>query len=162
MGRRGWQLVALSLAVGAVTGCGGVSDDVRDLETTLVDTYLKPLAKAGVSTSVETTCRFADPIDSPWHLNIKIKIDAPEKRVADILHGQGVVVVRDREPMIVQQIFNQPDDGWDGILQADGDGSLLWLERNNVTHSGFSDALGWGEVCPGSPNSPSPSPSPSR
>lgn len=162
MGRRRWQLVALSLTVGAVTGCSGVSDDVRDLETTLVDTYLKPLAKAGISTSVESTCRLADPIDSPWHLAIKIKIGAPEKRVADILAGEGVVVVRDREPMIVQQIFNQPDDGWDGILKADGDGSALSLERSYVTHSGFSDAVGWGEVCPGSPNSPSPNPSPSR
>ena len=156
MGRRGWLLVALSLLVGAVAGCGGVSDDVRDLETALVDTYLTPLSEADLSTSVESTCRLADPIDSRWHLSIKIRIGAPENRVADILDGEGVVVVRGREPMIVQQIRNQPNDGWDGILQADGDGSLLWLERSNVTHSGFSDAVGWGEVCPGSPSSPSP------
>ncbi|UQU62429.1 hypothetical protein COUCH_25765 [Couchioplanes caeruleus] len=158
MGRRGWQVVAVSLAAGAATACGGVGDGVRDVETTLVDTYLTPLTRAGFHPSVESTCRFADPVDTPWHLDVKIKVAASEKQVADILAEEGVVVVSDREPMIVQQIRDEPGDGWDGVLQADGDSSALLLERSDVTHSGFSDAVGWGEVCPGSPRSPSPSP----
>ncbi|GIM94203.1 hypothetical protein [Paractinoplanes toevensis] len=140
--------------VALVTGCSsgnGVHADVRDLEETLVATYLDPLEAAGIGTSVLRTCRFADPVDAPWHLLIEVRVDAPEDRVADVLTHEGVVVVRGREPMIVQQIFNQPNRGWDGILAKDGEKSKLGLERSYVDHAGWTDAVGWGEVCADTP-----------
>ncbi len=52
----------------------------------------------------------------------------------------------------MQQIRNEPDKGWDGILATRGQQSTLTLSHSNAEHDGFRDALGWGEVCPGSPS----------
>ena len=156
--------VCVDSAYGRVAGCRAgdgmqLSSNVHDLEATLAEHYLNPLSEAGITASVVRTCRFADPVDAPWHLWIELQVDAPEDRVADVLTGEGVVVVRDREPMIVQQVFNEPGKGWDGILATSGNRSRLSLERSYATHSGWTDALGWGEVCPDSPN-PGPETSP--
>ena len=141
------RLVAVSLVVGLTAGCGSGSD-VHDLEAVLAEKYLDPLGDAGITVSVVRTCRFADAVDTPWHLSVELRVDAPEDRVADVLTDAGVVVVRGREPMIVQQIRNEPEEGWDGILATSGDRSTLRLEHPYATHSGWTDALGWGEVCP--------------
>ncbi|GIF18225.1 hypothetical protein BJ973_008812 [Actinoplanes tereljensis] len=159
--RVGVRFAVLPLVIALVTGCSsgkGLHADVRDLEETLVATYLEPLNTAGIETSVVRTCRFADAVDAAWHLLIEVRVDAPEDRVADVLTHEKVVVVRGREPMIVQQIFNEPNQGWDGILEKDGDGSTLSLERSYVDHAGWKDAIGWGEVCADSPPAPSPVP----
>jgi hypothetical protein len=144
--RAGIGLTALA-AVALLAGCEQ-SADVGDLEATLAEHYLDPVTAAGMTPSVLSTCRFADPVDDPWHLRIEIRIDGPADRVADALVSKGVVVVRGREPMIVQQIRNEPGTGWDGILATAGGGSRLALERGDVTHAGWSDALGWAEECP--------------
>jgi hypothetical protein len=137
-------------AIALVAGCGSGSD-VHELEATFDAAYLAPLASAGMTTTVLRTCRFADPVDAPWHLLIDVRIDATEDRVADVLTRHDVVVVQGREPMIVQQIFNEPGKGWDGILEKSGDQSMLRLERSYATHSGRKDALGWAEVCADTP-----------
>jgi hypothetical protein len=155
------RFVVVPLVVALMTGCGSGNDvhaDVRDMEETLVATYLEPLNAAGIATSVVRTCRFADSVEAAWHLSIEVRVDAAEDRVADVLTHEGVVVVRGREPMIVQQIFNEPGKGWDGILEKNGDHTRLGLERSYVDHAGWKDAIGWGEVCPDSPPAPSPVP----
>jgi hypothetical protein len=144
--RAGIRLVAASLLVGLASGCSP-AEDVDGLEATFAQHYLDPLDAAGITASVTRTCRFDDPVDAPWHLSVQVAIDAPQERVAKVLTDADVVVVGHREPMIVQQIPGEPGVGWDGILAASGSRSTLSLEHSNATHSGWSDALGWGEVC---------------
>jgi hypothetical protein len=145
---RTWiRLGGAFLAVLLAAGCGG-SRDVNDVEKMLVEHYLDPLDSAGITTSVESACRYAGPVAAPWHLSIELRLDAPQQRVADFLKSEGIVVVADRQPMIVQQIPDNPTEGWNGTLAASGDKSILALVYNEATRSDWSGAVGWAEVCP--------------
>jgi hypothetical protein len=139
-------------------GCEA-SKDVEDVEDALVEQFLDPLATDGITLSVESACRYAGPVDAPWHLSMELRIDARRERVVDALKGEGMIVRSDREPMLLQQIPGKPDEGWNGSLVASGDDSILYLLYNNATHD-WPDALGWADVCPGSPGSATTSPAP--
>jgi hypothetical protein len=151
------RVVAAALAVSLVGGCGA-EPSVGDLEEMLAGTYLAPLTEAGLTTSVTRACRILNPGDAedtaatttggrPWHLAVDIDIDAPAARVADLLEAEDVVLRRDHDPMIVQQEFNKPGHGWDGILTATGDRSTLSLEHGNLAHDKLAGSLGWADVC---------------
>jgi hypothetical protein len=144
-----WIRFAAALSVvGLAAGCGA-SRDVDDVETALVEHYIDPLAAAGITAKVEDTCRYAEhSAEEPWHLEVELRLDAPPQQVADVLESEGMVVSRDREPMLVQQIPGNPRDGWNGVLATSGDDSTLGLVYNNATHSAWSGAVGWAEACP--------------
>lgn len=141
------RLGAVLLAAGLITGCGA-DRDVRAVEETLVEAYLDPLAAAGITAAVADTCKYAGGTEEPWHLSVELRLAAPEERVADVLESEGMVVRRDREPMIVQQVPGSPRDGWNGVLAAAADGSTLRLVFNNAAHAGWDGTVGWSEVCP--------------
>jgi hypothetical protein len=144
-----WIRFAAALSViWLAAGCGA-SRAVDDVETTLVEHYIDPLAAAGITANVEDSCRYAShSAEELWHLDVKLRLDAPPRQVADVLESEGMLVSRDQEPMHVQQIPGNPRDGWNGVLATSGDGSTLGLVYNNVTHSSWSGAVGWAEVCP--------------
>lgn len=141
------RLGAVLLAAGLVAGCGA-DREVREVEETLVEAYLDPLAAAGITVAVTDTCKYAGGTEEPWHLSVELRLAAPEERVADVLEREGMVVVRDREPMVVQQVPGVPREGWNGVLAGAADGSVLSLVFNNATHSDRQGAVGWSEVCP--------------
>lgn len=143
------RVAAALLAGGLVAGCGA-GRDVDDVEAALVDHYIDPLAAAGITATVEDTCRYAfQSAAEPWHLDVKLRLDAPARQVADVLESEGMVVSREnQESMHVQQIPGNPRDGWNGVLAMSGDGSILGLTYNNATPSAWSGAVGWAEVCP--------------
>lgn len=141
--RLGTALLAACLAAGC-----GASRDVADVEAMLAERYLEPLDAAGIHATVESACRYRGQIDAPWHLSTSLRLDAAQARVAEVLAGEGIIVVKDRDPMIVQQIRNDPTHGWNGALSAADGGSTLGLVFNNATRSERFGALGWAEVCP--------------
>ena len=145
---RPWSRLAGAAIVVWLAAACSTGSDIADVEAVLVDHYLDPLAETGITVSVESACRYAGPVDIPWHLEVALRLDAPPQRVADFVEQEGMVVRRDRDPMIVQQIPGAPTEGWNGSLEARRDGSVLKLVFNNVTRSGWSGAVGWAEVCP--------------
>jgi hypothetical protein len=140
-----WSAAAVSAVL--LSGCSA-DHSVAGVEDTLVDGYLEPLEKAGITVTVENACRYAGDVALPWHLSVALRLNAPADRVAGVLKDEDVVVVTDREPMIVQQIFDNPGDGWNGSLAAKGEQSLLALVFNNVDRSGWSGTVGWSDPCP--------------
>jgi hypothetical protein len=147
---RPWlRLAGAAIVVWLAAACN-TGSDVADVEAALVDHYLDPLTEAGMTASVQSACRYAGPTDHPWHLDVALRLDAPPERVADVLEQEGMVVRRDRDPMIVQQIPGAPSGGWNGSLEAWEEGSVLNLVFNNVMPAGWSGAVGWADVCPDS------------
>lgn len=144
------HLVRSVAALCAVVVLGGCTADhsVTDVEDMLIDEYLTPLEEAGITAAVEHACRYAGDITVPWHLSIVLRLGAPVDRVAGFLADEGMVVRTDRNPMIVQQIFDKPGDGWNGSLTASGEQSRLSLVFNNAERSGWSGAVGWSDSCP--------------
>ncbi|XVU29874.1 hypothetical protein ACQPZJ_23140 [Actinoplanes sp. CA-054009] len=145
-GRLGRAGVAVLAAV-AVGGCGA-DRSVSGAEETLIGSYLEPLEDAGIGVTVEHACRYAGDLDQPWHLSVGLRLEATAERAADVLKDEDMVVRDDREPMIVQQIFNKPEDGWNGSLAADGDRSVLSLVFSNAERSGWHGTVGWSDSCP--------------
>jgi hypothetical protein len=141
-----WSVIAV-LMVGMLSGCA-VDRSVAGVEDILIDNYLEPLEKAGIGVTVENACRYPGDMTYPWHVSVALRLDAPVDRVARFLQDEGMVVRTDRNPMIVQQIFNNPDDGWNGGLEAKGEQSLLSLVFNNAERSGWSGTVGWSDTCP--------------
>jgi hypothetical protein len=106
------------------------------------------LVAAGMAVEAEDTCRYpAQSATQPWHLNVRLTVEAPPARVAVVLEAEGIVVRGDREPMVVQQFPGNPRDGWNGALDWEGDHSVLGLTYNNATPSRSAAAIGWAEVC---------------
>jgi hypothetical protein len=139
--------VAAACAVVILSGCAA-DHSVAGVEDVLIDNYLEPLEKAGITVTVDHACRYAGDITFPWHLSVALRLDAPVDRVARFLENEGMVVRTDRDPMIVQQIFNNPGDGWNGSLAASGEQSMLSLVFNNAERSGWSGTVGWSDSCP--------------
>ncbi|MFF5078161.1 hypothetical protein ACFY36_14005 [Actinoplanes sp. NPDC000266] len=138
------------VAVVGLVVLGGCSGDrsVGGAEDVLVENYLEPLEEAGIGVTVEHSCRYAGDVGYPWHLSVALRLDGALERVAGFLEGEGMMVCRDHEPMIVQQVFNHPEDGWNGSLAADGQRSVLSLVFNNAERSGWDGAVGWADSCP--------------
>jgi hypothetical protein len=150
---------AALLAAGLLVGGCAASTEVGDVAPLLTEGFLDPLAAAGLPATVTDTCRYAGPAeDERWHLSVELRVAADEKRVAAALLDAGVVVVRDREPMIVQQFPGRPSDGWNGGLRADRAATVLGLVFNNARHTSGPAALGWSEICPDGPVGTAPSP----
>jgi hypothetical protein len=147
---RMWPRLAGAVMVVWLAAACTTGNDVADVEAVLVDHYLDPLAETGITASVQSACRYAGPVDLPWHLDVALRLDAAPERVADFLEREGMVVRRDREPMTVQQVPGAPNQGWNGTLRASEQGSVLNLVFNNVTRSGWTGAVGWADVCPDS------------
>jgi hypothetical protein len=141
------RLAGVLLVAGLATGCGS-GHSVEDGESALAKGYLESLDAAGIRVTVMKACRYQGPVDAPWHLSVELRLDAEPGRVAEVLVDEGVVVVRDRDPMIVQQVHNEPASGWNGALEASAGGSVLNLTYNNAKPSGRYGALGWAEECP--------------
>jgi hypothetical protein len=141
------RLGSVILLLGLVAGCGA-SRDVADVERMLAERYLKPLEAAGIHATVESACRYRGEFDAPWHLSTSLRLDAAPARVAKVLADEGIVVDGDRDPMIVQQIRNDPSHGWNGSLTSAEGGSTLGLVFNNATRSDHFAALGWADICP--------------
>lgn len=146
--RHGTALLAILL----VARCG-TSSDVTDVEDMLVERFLDPLAAGGITASIEGACRYPGSVDAPWHLKVELHLDASPRNGADVLVGEGMIVRPDREPMIVQQVPDGPNEGWNGGLTASDSGSVLGLTYNNATRSGWSGAVGWAEECSMAPAS---------
>jgi hypothetical protein len=110
-----------------------------------------PLQSSGIDWTVENTCHLDLPSlpDEPWHLEIRVRIDADRERVANILEADGVVLRRDRDPMSVQQERGDPAHGWNGVLESADGGTVPGLTYNNVPPGGLAEAGGWAEVCRG-------------
>lgn len=155
---RGWvRVVAATLAVSLAGGCA-TDEPIGDLERMLVQTYLEPLRAAGIATSVTRACRIlnaGDPEDTaetkpggrPWHLAVRIEAAAPIARVDRVLTAQDVVVRRDGDQAIIQQIADEPGRGWDGTLSGSGETSNLELEYGNLAHEDLTGMLGWADAC---------------
>jgi hypothetical protein len=136
---------ALLVMASLAAGCGS-DRDVADAESELIDGYLEPLEATGIHATVEKACRYPGPLDVPWHLGVVLHLDAEPGRVVEVLLDEEVWVVRDRDPMIVQQ-YHKDTNGWNGILQASGGGSKLDLTFNNAKPSERFEGLGWAEEC---------------
>lgn len=142
------DMIAAALGAGLLaTGCSGSPVDTAD--SALADHFLDPLRRAGVDYAVEDTCHLQrDSETEPWHLEVRVRIDGDPDRVAPLLEAEDVVLVGDRAPMTIQQEPGDPADGWNGVLEAGGDGaSTLGLTYNNVVLEGAGEAGGWAEVC---------------
>jgi hypothetical protein len=101
-----------------------------------------------IAFAVENTCHLPRATASePWLLEGRVQIDADADRVADILQAQVVVLVRDRDPMIVQQDRGNATRGWNGVLEMPDGGAPLGLTYDDVTSGGLRDTGGWAEVC---------------
>jgi hypothetical protein len=155
----GWpRFAAVLLAVGLAGGCGGGPDrrDIGEVEQLLTDGFLEPVGEAGIGYRVEDACQLTPDRLSPrypnaatgpgWHLVVRLSFDAPADAVADVLEAEKIIVVRDRESMIVQQL--RDSTGWNGSLDAAPDGSRLSLTYNNAIPGGWPEGLGWAEACP--------------
>jgi hypothetical protein len=142
---RSWGAV---LATVALLGAACAATAVESANAALTEHYLGPLGSAGIAFAVEDTCHLERGTTSePWHLEVRVQVDADPARIADVLETQDVVLVRDRAPMTVQQDRGDPTQGWNGILQASDGGAQLGLTYNNVTPGGLAEAGGWAEVC---------------
>jgi hypothetical protein len=118
------------------------------VDAALEDRYLEPLRSADIDLTVENTCHLQRATDAePWHLDIRVQVDADAGRVADILEAQDVVLHRDRDPMMVQQDRGHATRGWNGVLETSEGGAMLGLTYNNVRSGGLGEAGGWAEVC---------------
>ncbi|GAB7191165.1 hypothetical protein NUM3379_18720 [Kineococcus sp. NUM-3379] len=159
--RRTWTGTAASaLVVIAVAGCGG-GGGVDDAEEQLSAHFLDPITGAGITAVVESACRshFTD-VDSVWHLETEIRLQAPKQDVIDALaEGGGVFIEDDREPRWVWQEGTQPGadggglfghghHGWHGVVSTQGGESLLQVTFNNAEHDGLERVIGWAETCP--------------
>jgi hypothetical protein len=143
------RLGIVLLAVGLAAGCGGDRRDVGEAEELLAEGYLEPLDEAGLPASVADACRYDGPVTDPlWHLSVTLRLAGPPERVADVLERAEMVVLRDRTPMIVQQVRDAPRDGWNGVLSASDGGSELGLVYNNAARADWDGTVGWAEVCP--------------
>ena len=142
----GTRLGSVLLATGLLAGCD-TGTDVHNVEVLLAEHYLDPLTEAGLNPVVNSACRYEGPVDAPWHLSISLHLDADADRVAGVLLDEGMVVKRDRDPMIVQQVPDDPGAGWNGGLRAAGAGSVLTLVFNNATSSGWAGSVGWAQEC---------------
>lgn len=138
------------LVAGALlaSGCSSATT-IAAVDAALAERYLEPLRSADIGFTVDNTCHLDLPSlpDEPWHLEVQIKVNADTERVADVLEAEDVVLVRDRDPMVVQQERGKPQLGWNGVLESADDGSLLGLTHNNVTSGSFAEAGAWAEVC---------------
>lgn len=102
--------VTAVIAVTMLSGCAA-EHSVQGVEDVLIDDYLEPLEKAGFTVTMENACRYAGDVTAPWHLSVALRLNAPVDRVAGVLKDEDMVVGTDRDPMIVQQLFDNPDDG---------------------------------------------------
>lgn len=141
------MITVVFVTVLLVTGCS--TSPVDSVDSALATHFLDPLREADISYAVENTCHLQRHSDTePWHLEVRVKIDADRDRLPGVFEARDVVVVRDRNPMTIQQ---EPDDsagGWNGVLEARvGGASSLGLTYNNVALDGVAEAGGWAEVC---------------
>lgn len=139
----------------AVSACAGRGDaDLADVEQKLTERYLQPLAAAGLNVRTQDTCRLdlifpPDPVWRAQHLQASYIVEAPVDEVADVLDEEGIRLVRDRDPMIVQQEPGDPQGGWNGgLARQAGDRTSLVLTYNNVDVDSLAASGGWGEACP--------------
>ena len=146
MGREGRLLLGGVCLLAAACSASPVDQS----EQALADHFLGPLGEAGIETVVESTCHLdlpSIPDASPWHLEVRIRVDAEASRVADLLEAHDVVLVRDRDPMTVQQERGEPNAGWNGALEGAEGSSVLALTRNGVEVASLGQAGGWAEAC---------------
>ena len=142
--------LGIALAVGALLASSCSSGTtVESVDAALAGHYLEPLQSSDIDFTVDNTCHLDLPSlpDEPWHLEVRVSVDASREQVADILEAEGVVLVRDRDPMQVQQEQGDPAQGWNGGLESADEGTVLGLTFNNVTPGSFAEAGGWSEVC---------------
>jgi hypothetical protein len=147
--RRFWW--APLAAIVTLSGCA-TAHDVPSVEERLVDGFLTPLAAAGMPVTIAESCRYDLPVDQPWHLNTELRVHATQARVAEVLSAQDMVLLRDRDPMILQQFEGRPGDGWNGVLEAAGDQAVIKLTYNNADREAWAGAVGWAEACPDGPH----------
>ena len=155
--------VALSALLSAGCGVSAGFPDVVDVEATLQEHYLQPLSDAGITSTIERTCRYSGPAEGPWILITDLHLDASVADVLQTLRAHGVQV-RDQEvPASVQQIPGQPDQGWDGTIASADAGSALSLRRYSVVNTPAEQAKRWSSVCPETvhPDLRDPAPEPS-
>lgn len=141
-------MIAVVLGAGLLAaGCS--ASPVDTVDSALATHFLDPLRSAGISYAVENTCHLQrDSETEPWHLEVRVRIDGDRDRVSQLFEAKDVVVARDRDPMTIQQEPDDPAGGWNGVLEAGGDGaSALGLTYNNVPLEGVGEAGGWAEVC---------------
>lgn len=148
--RAGRTILALALSALLSAGCGGSDElpDVEEVEATLQEHYVQPLSEAGITATVERTCRYSGPAEGPWILLTDLHLDAPAAEVLQALQDQGVQVRDQDQPVGVQQVPGHPDEGWDGTVTATGSGSTLSLRRYSVVNTPAERARRWSTVCP--------------
>ncbi len=121
------------------------------VDSALATHFLDPLRDADISYAVENTCHLQRHSDTePWHLEVRVRIDADRDRLPGLFEARDVVVVRDRNPMTTQQEPGDPAEGWNGVLESRGDGESLLglgLTYNNDVLDGVAEAGDWAEVC---------------
>lgn len=139
----------ITIALVGVLLTAGCSASTMDFDSALDGHFLEPLQQADIAFAVENTCHLQRDTDSePWHLEVRVRIDADRDRVAPLFEAQDVILDRDRNPMTIQQQPGDPAGGWNGVLEASDDGaSSLGLTYNNVVVDGVAEAGGWAEVC---------------
>jgi hypothetical protein len=137
-----------ALTAAALLAAGCTTTSVESVNTALAEHYLEPFDSAGILYTVVSTCHLERRAGSAWHLEIQVRLDADQGEVADILEEQGVVLRRDRDPMVVQQQPGEPDRGWNGALESSDGGARLGLTYDNVEPDGPAEVGGWAEVCP--------------
>jgi hypothetical protein len=129
-----------------MAGCGEPSS-VGDAESRLSAGYRDVLSAAGITHVVDDTCHAHRSPSEAWTLYVTVRVDASPERVAELLEDEGMVVLSDREPMLIQQTAGDPVHGWNGTLIASGAGTVLGLAHNGVTAPKAGRSIGWLEVC---------------
>jgi hypothetical protein len=135
-------------ALMAVTTCCSSPGTLSASETQFEDAFIQPVEAAGLHYSVEQVCHYArDRSDEPWHLQITVVVDADPNEVADALAATVDIIERDRSPMILQQFAGEPGRGWDGVLERQGESTVLGVVKDNVDVEGDRPSVGWLPVC---------------
>lgn len=148
--RASGAIAALASSALLAAGCGASTGfpDVVDVEATLHEHYLQPLSEAGITSTIERTCRYWGPDQGPWILVTDLHLDTPVADVVQTLRAHGVQVRDQEQPASVQQIPGRPDEGWDGTVASADGRSTVSLRRYSVVATPAEQAKRWSSVCP--------------
>ncbi len=145
-------MVAVPIAVLLATVSCSSGRDVSGSEAQFDEAFLRPLDMAGLDYQIDEVCHYERRAPGePWHLQIAVSIDASPRVVARALAADVDIIRTDRDPMVLQQFAGRPGDGWDGSLEAQDQGTLLGVAKNNVAVDGDRPPIGWLPICDHSP-----------
>ncbi len=144
---RSFGLGLLAGVIAVASACSS-DDSLSASEAQFEEAFLQPLVAAGLDYSVEEVCHYErQNSGAPWHLQVRVSVEADPNEVADALVATVDIIERDRDPMILQQYAGEPNRGWDGVLESETGDTALGLTKHHVDVGGDLPSVGWLPVC---------------